>query len=151
VGCGVFGSKDKFKKGENMKIRLAVLAAALGLFAAAPVWAGTMTVDFTGHHAPSYKKHIGHAWRYGDRRNSDPVFDLGTGNKTDPWLASSAPKGDSTDAWVKPNKPRGGDDKSWTDSSGSTAAPEPSSVSLFAIALIGLGLVARRHYSTSRA
>jgi hypothetical protein len=150
-------------RGKPMKIRLAVLAASLGLFAAAPVWAGTLTVDFTDHHLPTYQKHIGYAWRYGDHFSSNS----GNGNSTGSWVASSAPQGNTaTDAWVAPNPsqnnsvssswvapstPPGGDDRCSTDPSGSTTAPEPSAISLFAIALIGLGLAARRHYSVNRA
>jgi hypothetical protein len=146
-----------------MKIRLAVLAASVGLFAAAPVWAGTMTVDFTDYHVPTYQKHIGHEWRNGDHLSSDLGSGLAKGNTSTPSLAGS--QGNPSDAWIDPNPsqenagspvvvpntPPGGDDKCSTDPLGSTTAPEPSDISLFAIAFIGLGLAARRHYSMNRA
>ncbi|HTV54511.1 MAG TPA: hypothetical protein VMI06_06320 [Terriglobia bacterium] len=148
-----------------MRIRLAVLAASVALFAAAPVWAGTMTVDFTDHYVRTYQKHIGHEWRNGDHISSNLGSGLAKGDTSSSWVAPSGTQGTTTDAWVgpspsqqdassawvAPNTPPGGNDQCSTDPPGSTTAPEPSDISLFAIALIGLGIAARRHYSMNRA
>lgn len=145
-----------------MKLRLAALAAGLALVAAAPVWAGTIKVNFADcskitHNDRSlvtlqrnvladndhdfhsqFVKHIGWEFR-GRHRDSDS----GSG-----WAASDP---STSDLGLGSTKSQGGYSQCASDPPASSAAPEPGSFSFFVLALVGVGLVARKRFRSLRA
>lgn len=168
-----------------MKVRLAVLAAGVALLAAAPVWAGTMKVDFTARNVAvgddgmclvnlktseravwesasvnlSLKRRDwakqGTKFNRGDQdrdiRYACEHFGLQSHDHDD-WTTgehSGWAKSDSDCGEFAFTAPEGDHEKSLTGSPASTTVPEPSSLSLFVLALGGFGVIVWRRYRTA--
>jgi PEP-CTERM motif len=156
-----------------MQVRLAVFAVGVALVVAAPVWAGTIKVDFAARDIVSRSGNDGICLRNVKASNDrsydvkNPLFDashlkfrtkrFGLTRRGWEWAdkdnyggQGQTPAEGSEWAGSGMNNPgltQGGQSKTVTASmSGTTAVPEPGSASLFMIAFAGLGLLAWRRY-----